>query len=122
MKQNIATSTYQASRLMEAGVPASSADMCWKKSRIKSSELKLVARKPAMEGESPAWSLSAILAILPSRVYNVKLVNFEGEESVKICFAGCKDSPFGRASTVIEACVRLVEILAKSKGNFIKRP
>lgn len=78
MKTNISTNKEQSDRLLRCGVPADTADMCW--TRFESDgekyELLSVMDESAYEFASlspiPAWSLSALLGLLPFKIHSVR--------------------------------------------------
>lgn len=78
MKTNISTNKEQSDRLLRCGVPADTADMCW--TRFESDGEKYeqlsVMDESAYEFASlspiPAWSLSALLGLLPFKIHSGK--------------------------------------------------
>lgn len=78
MKTNIATNQDQSARLLRCGVPADTADMCW--TRFESDGEKYeqlsVMDESTYEFASlspiPAWSLSALLGLLPFEIHSGK--------------------------------------------------
>ena len=78
MKTNIATNQDQSARLLRCGVPADTADMCW--TRFESDGEKYeqlsVMDESTYEFASlspiPAWSLSALLGLLPFKIHSVR--------------------------------------------------
>ncbi len=78
MKTNISTTREQSDRLLQCGVPAESADMCW---RVESGEINIDQLlldtewigsgydSPKRHIEYlPTWSLSALLGLLPKEI------------------------------------------------------
>lgn len=75
MKTQIATTPEQSRRLIACGVNPKSADMVWQEpittSQKKTGGKILVFRNPNHQdyvGDVPAWSLSALLALLPKMI------------------------------------------------------
>lgn len=64
MKTNIATTRNQAARLLKCGVPAESADML----HNESTGLEVNVSEEIPSGYNPAWSLSALLELLPKEI------------------------------------------------------
>lgn len=75
MTTNIATTPEQSTRLTACGVDPKTADMYYRPSLTlygkRKGEIFLLLRDPKMEFEdndTPAWSLSALLALLPEKM------------------------------------------------------
>lgn len=78
MKTNIATNQDQSARLLRCGVPADTADMCWTRFESdgeKYEQLSVMdewAYEFASLSPIPAWSLSALLGLLPFKIHSGK--------------------------------------------------
>lgn len=79
MKTNIATTQKQTARLLQCGVSADTADMCWCKAKSPNKEgysWMLISENYLKRRSSdefvPAWSLSALLGLLPFKIHNGK--------------------------------------------------
>lgn len=79
MKTNIATTQKQTVRLLQCGVSADTADMCWYKAKSPNKEgysWMLISEKYLKRRSSdefvPAWSLSALLGLLPFKIHSGK--------------------------------------------------
>lgn len=84
MKTNIATTKDQSARLLRCGVPADTADMSWRTILYPSNDepwtdpqLSVLPYSEAKDiyGDDyiePAWSLSALLGLLPFKIHNGK--------------------------------------------------
>lgn len=79
MTNRIATTREQSQRLLRCGVPADTADMCWYKAKSPNKEgysWMLISENYLKRRSSdefvPAWSLSALLGLLPFKVHNGK--------------------------------------------------
>lgn len=70
MKQNIATDSSQSDRLLQCEVSADTADMMFTPHNTLSTELYKEALKD--RGYIPAWSLSALLGLLPFKIHSGK--------------------------------------------------
>lgn len=70
MKQNIATDSSQSSRLLQCGVSADTADVMFTPHNTLSTEPYKEALKD--RGYIPAWSLSALLGLLPFKIHSGK--------------------------------------------------
>ena len=117
MKQYIATSISQSERIIAAGISPDTADMCWKPQRFKPGTKSLTVRKPLNEGEIPAWSLSALLTLIPVNEFSLHVLNTKiGYTYYQIRNSDASRYPFPRRHSVpspIEACVQTIESLAK---------
>lgn len=72
MKTNISTNKEQSDRLLKCGVQAESADMYINNyDELWAAPFKDCARKKE-EGFAPAWSLSALLGLLPFKIHSGK--------------------------------------------------
>lgn len=79
MKTNIATTQKQTARLLQCGVSADTADMCWYKAKSPNKEgysWMLISENYLKRRSSdefvPAWSLSALLGLLPFKIHSGK--------------------------------------------------
>lgn len=75
MTTNIATTKKQSARLLQCGVSAESADMYYQvpitlSQKQRGEDILLLKRpnKTLYNIDTPAWSLSALLALLPKRI------------------------------------------------------
>lgn len=111
MERQIATNRLQSDRLLKCGVQAESADMYINNyDELWAAPFKDCARKKE-EGFVPAWSLSALLSIMPDLEHCFSLWKFEEDDTY------AADATMGNpdfrvdANDPIEACVGLIEIL-----------
>ena len=79
MKQQIATTKDQSARLLRCGVSADTADMIYQtpitaSQKATREDILLVrkADKTLFDTDIPAWSLSALLGLLPFKIHNGK--------------------------------------------------
>lgn len=97
MKTNIATNQNQSSRLLQCGVSADTADMCWHAAIVPRGGSLTSMPEPSEDWDlwaepydcmpeelqaaklmedyneiQPAWSLSALLGLLPSKIHSCK--------------------------------------------------
>lgn len=79
MKTNIATDNLQSQRLLRSGVPADTADMFYQtpitvsqKATRKDMLLVRKADETLFDTDTPAWSLSALLGLLPFKIHSGK--------------------------------------------------
>lgn len=79
MKTNIATTQKQTARLLQCGVSADTADMCWYKAKSPNKEgysWMLISENYLKRRSSDefvlAWSLSALLGLLPFKIHSGK--------------------------------------------------
>ena len=70
MERQIATTQEQSSRLLQCGVSAESADMHWDNKTL--DEPFLDTGEVTDKRDTPAWSLSALLGLLPFKIHSVK--------------------------------------------------
>ncbi|WP_289713397.1 hypothetical protein [uncultured Muribaculum sp.] len=134
MTTNIATTREQSARLLQCGVDPDTADMSWVRGAANVSDGNLSLHPyrrmqrinwQSMRGRSeiaPAWSLSALLGLLPkkimngvSRIYTVEIayshtfndapwtINYEGN--------GLNKNAHFNGKSPIEACVKAIEWL-----------
>lgn len=122
MKTNIATTSEQSARLLRCGVPADTADMIY--SEDCGFEVNVGGRLP--DGCTPAWSLNALLGLLPKEIeaddsiYDEKqeygLLIYPFMDGWQVDYQYCEDDEchclicrYG--DNLIEACVQLIEWL-----------
>lgn len=79
MKTNIATDSLQSQRLLRCGVSADTADMFYQtpitvSQKVTREDILLVrqADKALFDTDIPAWSLSALLGLLPFKIHSGK--------------------------------------------------
>lgn len=70
MKTNIATTSEQSDRLLRCGVSADTADMHWDNKTL--DEPFLDTGEVTDKRDTPAWSLSALLGLLPFKIHSGK--------------------------------------------------
>ena len=70
MNTNIATTKGQSDRLLRCGVSADTADMHWDNKTL--DEPFLDTGEVTDKRDTPAWSLSALLGLLPFKIHSVK--------------------------------------------------
>lgn len=122
MKTNIATSQSQSQRLLACGVPADTADMIY--SEDCGFEVNVGGRLP--DGCTPAWSLNALLGLLPKEIeaddsiYDEKqeygLLIYPFMDGWQVDYWYCENDECFCLKCVhdpdlIEACVQLIEWL-----------
>lgn len=141
MERQIATTAAQSARLLQCGVPAESADMCYQfiDDCVNNTD-KPICSTPKEQynaligygfGESrihitPAWSLSALLSLLPKEIYDESgdsyyfslAKEFPLSEECGAAYIPCWDKGDAivrkRDNCPIEACVQLIEWLAEN--------
>lgn len=76
MKTNIATNREQSARLLRCGVSADTADMCYDSGALSLMDYDSAVHERDSRREAyevvPAWSLSALLGLLPFKIHNGK--------------------------------------------------
>lgn len=79
MKTNLSTTQEQSARLLACGVSADTADMCWYKAKSPNKEgysWMLISenylKRRSSDEFAPAWSLSALLGLLPFKIHSGK--------------------------------------------------
>lgn len=79
MKTNIATTAEQSARLLRCGVSADTADMFYQvpitaSQKAVGEDILLVKKdgKTLFDTDTPAWSLSALLGLLPFKIHSVR--------------------------------------------------
>lgn len=127
MKTNIATTQEQSQRLLRCGVPADTADIA----RYEDDEVPMMPwdwTTGSYGGTFPAWSLSALLGLLPKEIcdengdsYYFSLAqeypsNADYRAAYKYYSVDECDYVGRRSSQPIEACVQLIEWL--TENNF----
>ncbi len=133
MNTNIATTKGQSDRLLRCGVSADTADMCW--TRFESDGEKYeqlsVMDESTYEFASlspiPAWSLSALLGLLPKEIkvdespydeiqkYGLLIYPYMGGWQVHYQYCGddeCHCLKYVYGADLIEACVKAIEWLS----------
>ena len=131
MKQQIATTREQSDRLLQCGVPAGSADMMiTPHNTLSTNPYKSVFRD---RGHSPAWSLSALLGLLPFKIHSGKYeywldiapMDYGRQWSIGYY---CMDKPrvikgLTHTDSLIECAVQEIEFLTSNgyKLNDIKK-
>lgn len=136
MKTNIATDNLQSQRLLRCGASADTADMFYQTpitvSQKATREDMLLVRKAdetSFDTDIPAWSLSALLRLLPKEIYEESTGNsfffslakeFPLSEEYGAAYIPCWDKGDAivrkRDNNPIEACVQLIEWL-KENGH-----
>lgn len=130
MTTNIATTREQSARLLQCGVDPKTADMFYQVpitlSQKQRGEDILLIKKPdktLYNIDTPAWSLSALLAILPMRIekhYKDYVLHIQSHPDEEECYrwaASYSDEEGetilidAEGSTPIEAVVQLIEEL-----------
>lgn len=127
MKQPICTSVEQSHRLLSCGVDPKTADMCWEDYPGDTKQLSAISGNPFTIEGVPAWSLSALISLLPMSIgkdngyYPLQLQAYPHEEDCyKWCLAYYDEKQevsrhYTEAPTPIEACVRMIEWLSEHK-------
>lgn len=133
MKTNTATTLDQSVRLLQCGVSADTADMFYQtpitvSQKAKREDILLVKKvdKKLYDTDIPAWSLSALLGLLPKKICDESgesyyfslaqeyMVNADYHAAYKLC-SDCDYDYIGRRSPhPIEACVQLIEWLMEN--------
>ena len=116
MKTNIATTQDQSRRLLACGVPADTADMMFTPHNTLSTEPYKEALKDI--GYIPAWSLSALLSIMPDLEHCFSLWKFEEDDTYAADATMVNPDFRVDANDPIEACVGLIEILHANGYKF----
>lgn len=130
MTTNIATTKKQSARLLQCGVSAESADMYYQvpitlSQKQRGEDILLLKRpnKTLYNIDTPAWSLSALLALLPKEIYDESddsfyfslAKEFPLSEEYGAAYIPCWDKGDAlvrkRDNDPIEACVQLIEWL-----------
>lgn len=119
MERQIATTQEQSTRLLRCGVSAESADMHWDNKTLDEPFLNTGAVTD--KRDTPAWSLSALLELLPkfipdaggdfSYALKVQPCNLPGWTVCYYAYSLDKGKGYHRSEDVIEACVQLIEWL-----------
>lgn len=124
----IATDPDQSSRLIACGVDPKSADFVW----MDDNPPRLALRTEIIEDNNPyivtvAWSLSALLALLPKEIYDCDdcyyfslakelVICDDYSAAYKPCWFKGEELIYKRDNCPIEACVQLIEWL--TANNF----
>ena len=118
MERQIATNRLQSDRLLKCGVPAESADMFYQtpitvSQKATREDMLLVrkADKALFDTDTPAWSLSALLSIMPDLEHCFSLWKFEEDDTYAADATMVNPDFRVDANDPIEACVGLIEIL-----------
>lgn len=109
MKTNLSTTQEQSARLLACGVLADTADMIFTPHNTLSTEPYKEALKDI--GYIPAWSLSALLSIMPDLEHCFSLWKFEEDDTYAADATMVNPDFRVDANDPIEACVGLIEIL-----------
>lgn len=133
MKTNIATTREQSSRLLRCGVSADTADMCYDSGALSLMDYDSAVHERDSRRETyeviPAWSLSALLGLLPKEIkvdespydevqkYGLLIYPFMGGWQVD--YEYCEDDECHCLKCVhstdpIEVCVQLIEWLTEN--------
>lgn len=113
----ICTSIEQSKKLIELGIDVNTADMCYR----------IVAYNPndthvyqpycfvgTLESDIPAWSLSALLGIIPKRIKDFNVLRIDiGEKNFAIWYDEIgygvnSDLPNITTESAIDACVEMI--------------
>lgn len=139
MPQQISTTPEQSRRLLACGVSADTADMVWThfESDGEKYEQLSVMDESAYEVASltpiPAWSLGALLGLLPKEIYDEDgngfyfslAQEYPANEDYNAAYKPCWDNGDAfiekRSLSPFEACVQLVECLA-ANGYKLNKP
>lgn len=135
MKTNIATDSLQSQRLLRCGVPADTADMMWSRlDETRDHSLYVIPwytprlpNRKITDNDFPAWSLSALLELLPKEIYEEctgdsfffsLAKEFPLSEEYGTAYIPCWDKGDAivrkRDNCPIEACVQLIEWLSEN--------
>lgn len=109
MKTNLSTTQEQSARLLACGVSADTADMMFTPHNTLSTEPYKETLKN--RGYIPAWSLSALLSIMPDLEHCFSLWKFEEYDTYAADATMVNPDFRVDANDPIEACVGLIEIL-----------
>lgn len=137
MKTQLATTKDQSSRLLQCGVSANSADMCYDSGALSLMDYGSAVHERDSRREkyvvAPAWSLSALLGLLPKEIYDESCDDFyfslakEFPLSKEYCAAYIPCWFRGdaiireRDNCPIEACVQLIEWLVENNYKLNKQ-
>lgn len=114
MKQQIATTKEQSQMLLSAGVKPETADMCYFENILTVG--RLCFEEPFPKRLFPAWSLSALLSLLPRTVTHKGRTNIFGlyheeEKDGGGWTCSCPGIQFFIEDTPFEAVVKMIEWL-----------
>lgn len=122
MKTNIATTQKQTVRLLQCGVSADTADMHWDNKTL--DEPFLDTGEVTDKRDTPAWSLSALLGLLPFKIHSGKYeywLDIAPMDYGKQWSIGyyCMDKPrvikgLTHTNSLIECAVQEIEWLSKN--------
>lgn len=144
MKTNIATTAEQSARLLQCGVPAESADMCYDSGALSIMDYHSALCERDSRRETyevvPAWSLSCLLSLLPTSIlgptgneYMLELSKLRMHDAWEVLWwngrsrfaAYDKEKKFHKLwdKSPIEACVKAIEWLTANgyKLNGIEK-
>lgn len=140
MTTNTATTKEQSARLLQCGVSADTADMCWFRGwgnvgdydlNLKPYNMLTRINVECCRGRNeivPAWSLSALLGLLPKEIkvdespydevqeYGLLIYPFMGGWQVDYQYCDndeCQCLKCVHATDLVEACVKAIEWLAE---------
>lgn len=115
MNSPIATTKEQSRRLLDCGVLADTADMCYDSGALSLMDYDSAVHERDSRRESyeviPAWSLSALLSIMPDLEHCFSLWKFEEDDTYAADATMVNPDFRVDANDPIEACVGLIEIL-----------
>ncbi|MCM1220082.1 MAG: hypothetical protein NC548_36885 [Lachnospiraceae bacterium] len=135
MKKSISTSIEQSRRLLSCGVDPKTADMVWLNRGQYPAFLSFnegCNRAIPEVGDVPAWSLSALLALLPKEIYDDDTDSyyfslskeFPLSEEYGVAYIPCWEKGDAivrkRYDSPIEACVQMIEWLCESGYSLNK--
>ena len=138
MKYQIATTPEQSARLIACGVDEATADIVyttWDNDGETLTQLSVMseyAYEMDCLNPTPAWSLSALLAMLPKEIYDnsddmyyfslAKDMAFTDEYSAAYipCWSEGDDLIYKRDNCPIEACTQMIEWLTKNNYRLNK--
>lgn len=128
MTTTIATTKEQSDRLIACGISSETADMMFTPHNTLSTDPYKSVLKD--RGYSPAWSLSALLGLLPKFIpdaggdfsYALKIqpCNLPGWTVCYYAYSLDKGKGYHRSEDIIEACVQLIEWLTENNYKLNK--
>lgn len=135
MIQQIATTREQSDRLLQCGVTADSADMCYDSGALSLMDYDSAVHERDSRRETyevvPAFSLSALLALLPKVIEShsilpekYSLLLMPKDNACMACYANKRlQYIVSVAQPIIEACVQIIEWLTANnyKLNGIEK-
>lgn len=114
----IATTIEQSKKLIELGLSADTADMRYEEIPRIQGEYKLVFSKPNNKWEIPAWSLSALIELMPIKIRNSReFTIYKGESGYSLTyFFHDEDYPIIRDGvTLLDTAFEMVCYLLENK-------